>query len=350
MTTRTFTTQRLRTRLASLAAMGDNGFDVVGIGNALVDVLAHHDEAFLQRHGMTKGGMTLIETTEAEVLYGALGGGEETSGGSAANTIAGVASFGGRAAFMGRIYDDELGAVFGHDLRANGVHYGTKPALDGPPTGRCLIVVTPDAQRTMHTYLGASALFGPADVDAELVRRSKVTFLEGYLFDRPDSKQAYWVASEIASSAARKVALTLSDPFCVERHRDDWLPLVRDRVDILFANEIEAMTLWGCDDVPTAVERARREVEIGCITRSEKGSIVVAGDETYEIAAERVEHLVDTTGAGDLYAAGFLYGFTQARPLPECGGLGSIAAAAVLGHDGARPGVSLAQLLELHDG
>lgn len=325
------------------------GFDVVGIGNALVDVLAHHDEAFLERHEMSKGAMTLIETTEAETLYAALGAGEEASGGSAANTIAGVASFGGRAAFMGRVHDDDLGTVFAHDLRISGVHYEGKPASDGPPTGRCLIVVTPDAQRTMHTYLGASALFSPDDIDAELVRSAQVTFLEGYLFDRPDSKEAYWAASGIASEAGRKVALTLSDPFCVERHRDDWLQLVRARVDILFANEVEAMMLWRCDDVHTAVEQARREVAVGCITRSEKGSIVVAGDETHEVPAEPVEHLVDTTGAGDLYAAGFLYGFTHGRRLPECGRLGSIAAAAVLGHDGARPGVSLAQLLQLLD-
>jgi sugar/nucleoside kinase (ribokinase family) len=329
--------------------MADNGFDVVGIGNALVDVLAHHDEPFLERYGMTKGTMTLIDTDEAQAFYTALGGGEETSGGSAANTIAGVASFGGRAAFLGRVHDDDLGAVFGHDLRANGVHFATKPAADGPPTGRCLIVVTPDAQRTMNTYLGASAHFGPDDVDPDLVRNAKVTYLEGYLFDRPDSKEAYWTASKVASEAGRKIALTLSDVFCVERHRDDWLPLVHDRVDILFANELEAMALWECDDVETAVEHAREQVEIGCITRSEKGSIVVSGDATYQIPPESIDHVVDTTGAGDLYAAGFLHGFTQGRPLPECGRLGSIAAAAVLGHDGARPGVSLAQLVDLLD-
>lgn len=326
-----------------------HAFDVVGIGNALVDVLAHHDDEFVTRNGLTKGTMMLIETDDAESLYDQLGEGTEMSGGSAANTIAGIASFGGRAAFMGRVHDDELGTVFAHDLRANGVTFASKAAPDGPPTGRCLIVVTPDAERTMATYLGASALFGPGDVDAELVRSAQVTYLEGYLFDRPECKEAYWAASEIASGAGRQVALTLSDLFCVERHRDDWLPLVRDRVDILFANELEALALWGCDTVEEAVEQARAQVGIGCITRSEKGSIVVRGDETYEVPPEPVEHLVDTTGAGDLYAAGFLYGYTQGRPLPECGRLGSVAAAAVLGHDGARPGVSLAQLLDILD-
>lgn len=327
----------------------DDAHDVVGIGNALVDVLAHQDDGFVDRNGMTKGTMRLVEADEAQSLYAQMGDATEMSGGSAANTIAGIASFGGRAAFMGRIHDDDLGTVFAHDLRANGVTYLNKPATDGPPTGRCLIVVTPDAERTMTTSLGASAHFGPDDVDAGLVRNAQVTYLEGYLFDRPECKEAYWTASHIASEADRQVALTLSDLFCVERHRDDWLPLVHDRVDILFANEQEALALWQCDTVAEAVELARAQVGIGCITRSEKGSIIVSGDETHEVPAAHVEHLVDTTGAGDLYAAGFLYGYTQGRPLPECGKLGSIAAAAVLGHDGARPGVSLAQLLDLLD-
>lgn len=327
-----------------------HAFDVVGIGNALVDVLAHHDDSFVERHGMTKGSMALIDTARAEELYAAFGPSTEVSGGSCANTIAGVASFGGRAAFLGRVHDDALGTVFAHDIRASGVHFDTKPAVDGPPTGRCLIVVTPDAQRTMNTYLGASAGFEPGDIDPGLISSAKVTYLEGYLFDRPESKDAYWRATEIASGAGREVALTLSDTFCVERHRDDWLPLVRDRVDILFANEAEALALWQCDDIAEAVERTRDQVAIGCITRSEKGSIVVHGDETHEVPAQPVEHLVDTTGAGDLYAAGFLYGYTQGRPLPECGRLGSIAAAAVLGHVGARPELSLSQLVDLlHD-
>lgn len=324
-------------------------FDVVGIGNALVDVLAHHDDEFLARYGMTKSKMELIEAERADELYSALGQSLEMSGGSAANTIAGVASFGGKAAFLGRVHDDSLGEVFAHDLQASGVFFRSKPAVDGPGTGRCMIIVTPDAHRTMNTYLGASSFFCPSDVDEEMVRGAKVTFLEGYLFDRPESKDAYWTATDVAHKAGRQVALTLSDLFCVERHRDDWSPLVRERVDILFANEHEAMALWKCDDVATAVERARADVGVACITCGPEGSIVVAGDETHEIAAEPVAHLVDTTGAGDLYAAGFLYGFTQGRPLPECGRLGSIAASAVLGHMGARPGLSLAQLVDVLD-
>ncbi len=324
-------------------------FDVVGIGNALVDVLTHQEEDFVVEHGMTKGAMTLIEPELAEEIYSAMGPGLEMSGGSAANTIAGVASFGGQAAYMGRVHDDTLGSVFAHDLQSIGVHFGSKPQADGPPTGRCMIVVTPDAERTMNTCLGASSLFCPEDVDADLIRSAKVTYLEGYLFDRPESKDAYWTASEYASAAGNSVALTLSDLFCVERHRDDWLTLVHDRVDIIFANESEALALWGCDDVATAVERARSDVAIACITLGEKGSLVVNGDDVHEVPAHPVEHLVDTTGAGDLYAAGFLYGYTQDRSLPDCGRLGSVAAAAVLGHYGARPGLSLAQFVELLD-
>src|SRR5690606_12972770 len=293
---------------------------------------------------LVKSAMTLVDADRAEELYAAMGPGIEMSGGSAANTVAGVASFGGRAAYMGRVLDDQLGAVFAHDMRAQGVVFENKPATDGPATGRCLIVVTPDAHRTMNTCLGASAFFGPDDVDPDLVRRAAVTFLEGYLFDRPESKEAYWVASEHAKQAGRKVSLTLSDLFCVERHREDFLPLVRERVDILFANEAEACALWGCDEVGAAVERARAEVSVACITMSEKGSVVVSGPDTWEIPAEPTE-VVDTTGAGDLYAAGFLYGYTQGRPLDRCGELGALAAAEVISHVGARPDVPLSTLL-----
>jgi sugar/nucleoside kinase (ribokinase family) len=322
----------------------DATLDVVGIGNALVDVLSHETDQFVADHGLVKSAMTLIEPERSEELYAAMGPGIEMSGGSAANTIAGVASFGGRSAYLGRVYDDQLGAVFAHDLRAQGVTFNNKPAVEGPATGRCLIVVTPDAHRTMNTCLGASAFFGPTDVDADLVRSGKVTFLEGYLFDRPESKEAYWVASAHAREAGRKVALTLSDLFCVERHHDDFLPLVRERVDILFANEAEACALWGCDEVGAAVERARAEVAVACITMSEKGSVVVAGPETHEVPAHSVK-VVDTTGAGDLYASGFLYGYTTGRPLAECGDLGSRAAAEVISHIGARPDVPLSTLL-----
>jgi sugar/nucleoside kinase (ribokinase family) len=322
----------------------DANLDVVGIGNALVDVLSHETDAFIAEHGLVKNAMTLIETDRAEELYAAMGPGIEMSGGSAANTIAGVASFGGRSAYLGRVFDDQLGQVFAHDLRAQGVTFENKAATDGPPTGRCLIVVTPDAHRTMNTYLGSSAFFSPGDVDPDLVRSAQVTFLEGYLFDRPESMEAYWVASGHARDAGRRVALTLSDLFCVERHHDAFVPLVRDRVDILFANETEACALWGCDEVGAAVERARAEVGIAAITMGAKGSVVVAGAETHEVAAEPVE-VVDTTGAGDLYAAGFLYGLTAGRPLPECGRLGSLAAAEVIGHIGARPEIDLSSLV-----
>jgi sugar/nucleoside kinase (ribokinase family) len=322
----------------------DATLDVVGIGNALVDVLSHETDGFIDAHGLVKNAMTLVETERAEELYAAMGPGIEMSGGSAANTVAGIASFGGAAAYMGRIFDDQLGAVFAHDLRAQSVTFHNKPATDGPPTGRCLIVVTPDAHRTMNTYLGASAFFGPSDIDADLVRSSQVTFLEGYLFDRPESKEAYWTASGLARDAGRQVALTLSDLFCVERHHDDFLPLVRERVDILFANEAEACALWGCDEVGAAVERARAEVAVAAITIGAKGSVVVAGAETYEVPAHPVE-VVDTTGAGDLYASGFLYGLTHGRPLPECGELGSLAASEVISHIGARPEVPLSTLV-----
>jgi sugar/nucleoside kinase (ribokinase family) len=319
--------------------------DVVGIGNALVDVISHETDEFIAAHGLVKSAMTLIETERAEELYAAMGVAIEMSGGSVANTVAGVASFGARAAYLGRVYDDQLGAVFAHDMRSQGVHFANPPVHDGPPTGRSLIVVTPDAHRTMNTYLGASAFFCPDDVDADIIRSAQVTILEGYLFDRPESQDAYWTASKYATDAGRKVALTLSDLFCVERHRDGFLPLVRERVDILFANEAEACALWGCDEVGAAVERARAEVAVACITLSEKGSVVVAGAETHEIPAHPVT-VVDTTGAGDLYASGFLYGYTSGMPLPRCGELGSLAAAEVISHIGARPEVSLSSLLD----
>jgi len=319
--------------------------DVVGIGNALVDVLSHEDDGFIAEHDLVRGAMTLIDADRAEQLYAAMGPGTEMSGGSAANTIAGVASFGGNAGYLGRVADDQLGTVFGHDLRAQGVTYTVKPATDGEPTGRCLIVVSSDGQRTMNTFLGSSAFFCPDDVDVELVGRAQVTFLEGYLFDRPDSMEAYWHASKVATDAGRKVSLTLSDLFCVERHHDEFLPLVRERVDILFANESEAEALWQVDDVEHAIERARAEVGITCITRSEKGSLVIAGDETHEVPAFPTT-VVDTTGAGDLYAAGFLYGYTAGMPLLDCGKLGSVAASEVISHTGARPAVPLSSLVE----
>jgi sugar/nucleoside kinase (ribokinase family) len=319
-------------------------YDVVGIGNALVDVLTHESEEFIERHGLVKGSMTLIDTDRAEQLYDAMGSGIEVSGGSAANTVSGVASFGGRAAYIGRVFDDQLGAVFAHDLRATGVTFRSHPATEGPPTGRCLIVVTPDAQRTMNTYLGSSEYFGPEHVDGDLIADAQVTFLEGYLFDRPEAKEAYWKASRIAHDAGRRVALTLSDTFCVERHKAEWRDLVADQVDVLFANEHEALALYDVDTFEDALAAARADVEVTIITRGPAGSVVACGDDVEEIDPHPVE-VVDTTGAGDLYAAGFLFGFTHGRSMAECGQLGSVAASAVLGHTGARPGVSLGQLV-----
>lgn len=325
-------------------------FDVLGIGNALVDVLSHESEDFIATHDLTKGAMTLIEDERVEELYAAMSQRTEMSGGSAGNTLVGVASFGGRAAYMGRVHDDELGAVFAHDMASLGVDFSSPRASDGPATGRCLITVTPDAQRTMNTYLGASSLLGPDHLDLDLVRASSVTFLEGYLFDREEAKAAYRAATEAAHEADREVALTLSDGFCVDRHRDDFVALIDEGVDILFANADEITRLYQVDEVDDAVAKVRGRCRIACITLGRKGSLVVAGDETHEIPAHEVPTRVDTTGAGDLYAAGFLYGYTQEMDLDSCGRLGSIAAAAVIGHTGARPGLSLAQLVHLLDG
>jgi sugar/nucleoside kinase (ribokinase family) len=274
----------------------------------------------------------------------------EMSGGSAANTVAGVTSFGGRSAYIGRVRDDVLGAVFAHDLKSLDVTFTSPRASDGPSTGRCMIVVTADAQRTMNTYLGASSLLCPDHLDLDLIRASTVTYLEGYLYDRPEAKAAYRVATETAHAAGRKVSLTLSDSFCVDRHREDFLRLVADGVDILFANEAEITALYEVDSFEAAEEKVRGHCEIACLTRGPKGSVVVTADDEHEIAAHPVEHVVDTTGAGDLYAAGFLYGYTQGMSYDEAGRLGSIAASAVIGHTGARPGLSLAQLIDSLDG
>lgn len=321
--------------------------DVVGIGNALVDVLSHEDDAFIAAHALERGAMTLIDTERAEALYAAMGSGIEVSGGSAANTIAGVASFGGTAAYIGRVFADQLGAVFAHDLRSTGVAFSCPPATDGPPTGRCLIIVTPDAQRTMNTYLGSSECFGPDDLDDDLIASAKVTYLEGYLFDRDDAKEAYWRASRLAHQAGRRVGLTLSDTFCVERHRKEWRELVADQVDILFANEHEVMALYEVDDLGEAIRAVQREVEITAITCGARGSRIVTAGEVLHVDAHPVDKVLDTTGAGDLYAAGFLFGLTGDRPLADCGRLGSIAASAVLGHTGARPSIALAELAEV---
>ena len=311
--------------------------DVVGLGNAIVDVIAHAEEAFLAAEGMAKGGMTLIEADRAESLYARMGPAVEMSGGSAANTMAGIASLDGRAAFIGKVKDDQLGAIFAHDIRSAGVAFRTRPARGGAPTARCLIFVTPDAQRTMNTYLGASVELGPEDVDEALIAAAQVTYLEGYLWDRPRAKDAFRKAARIAHGAGRKVALTLSDPFCVERHRAEFQELVRGPVDILFANEAEIRALWQVRDFDAALSATRGLVQIAALTRSEKGSVVLSNGKTESVPAEPVQRVVDTTGAGDLFAAGFLHGLTQGRPPAEAARIGAIAAAEVIAHVGARP-------------
>jgi sugar/nucleoside kinase (ribokinase family) len=318
--------------------------DVVGIGNALVDVLSRESEAFVKAQRLVKGAMQLVDEARASELYAAMGPAVEVSGGSAANTIVGVASFGGRAHYVGKVRDDQLGEVFQHDLRSVGVGYSTSAATSGPATGRCLIVVTPDAQRTLTTYLGASVQLGPADVDKGVIERAAILYLEGYLFDPPEAQRAFHAAAGVAHAAGRKVALTLSDPFCVDRHRAAFRDLVERHVDILFANEAEIRALYETADFEAALQQVRRHCAVAALTRSERGSVVLAGDDVHVIDADPVAAVVDTTGAGDLYAAGFMFGLSRGRSLATCGRLGSLAAAEVISHVGARPQTPLAQL------
>jgi sugar/nucleoside kinase (ribokinase family) len=288
--------------------------------------------------------MQLVDEAQARQLYAAMGPAVEVSGGSAANTIVGVASFGGRAHYIGKVRDDQLGEVFRHDLRAVGVGYSTPAATSGPSTGRCLIVVTPDAQRTLTTYLGASSRLGPVDVDPDLIARAGIVYLEGYLFDPPEAQRAFRVAAELAHAAGRRVALTLSDPFCVGRHRAAFLELVEHHVDILFANEAEIRALYTASDFDAALQQVRRHCAVAALTRSERGSVIVAGDEVHVIDAHPVRSVVDTTGAGDLYAAGFMVGLSRGLDLARCGRLGSLAAAEIISHVGARPQTPLVEL------
>ncbi len=324
--------------------MTDTRYDVLAIGNALVDVIVHADDALLQAHGMAKGAMTLIDEERAHALYGLMPPAVEISGGSAGNTIAGVASLGGRAAYIGKVSDDQLGEVFRHDIRAAGVTYDVAPAAGGSSTGRCLIFVTPDAQRTMNTYLGASSTLGPGDVDEALVALARITYLEGYLWDPPSAKEAFLKAARIAHEAGRKVALTLSDAFCVDRYRESFLDLVEHHVDVLFANEAEILSLYQVSSFDDALQRVRGHCEIAALTRSAKGSVIAGGDEVHVIDAAPAR-VIDTTGAGDAYAAGFLFGLTSGRDLAACGRIGAIAAAEVINHVGARPETRLAVLV-----
>ncbi len=320
--------------------------DVAGIGNAIVDVIAHADDGFLAANGITKGGMTLIDMDGAVQLYNKLPPGIEASGGSAANTIAGVAALGGQAAFIGKVKADQLGEVFAHDLRALGVRYDTATAADGPATGRCLIVVTPDAQRSMSTYLGAGQELGPDDVDASIIQAASVSYLEGYLWDPPQAKAAFRKAMDIASKANRKVAMSLSDAFCVDRYRGEFRDLVETKIDILFANEAEIISLYQSASFDDALQAVRGKCAIAVLTRSEKGCVVVAGNEVHVIEAARAERVVDTTGAGDLFAAGFLYGLTRGRGIADCARIGALAAAEVISHLGPRPEADLKALLK----
>ena len=316
--------------------MSQPRFHILGIGNAIVDVVSPVDESFLSRHDMHKGAMALIDSVTADKLYAAMPPAAETSGGSAANTCAVAAMMGAKVAYLGKVADDQLGRVFRHDIGAVGVHFPTAPLHGGAPTARCLIMVTPDGQRTMNTYLGACVTLGTADVDAALVADAAVTYLEGYLFDPPEAQAAFRKAAEAAHAAGRQVALSLSDAFCVHRHRAAFRELVEGHVDILFANETEITALYETNTFAEAAAWARRDVALAALTRSEAGSVIIQGAETVDVAAVPAE-VIDTTGAGDAYAAGFLAGLTAGKSLAECGHLGSVAAAEVISHYGARP-------------
>jgi sugar/nucleoside kinase (ribokinase family) len=320
-------------------------YDVLGIGNAIVDVIARAEEDFLLEQGMRKGAMALIDEARAESIYDAMGPAVEVSGGSAANTIVGVASLGGRGAFVGKVKDDILGRAFSHDIRAAGVTFGTPSASAGPSTGRCYVLVTPDGERTMNTYLGAAQDLHPADIDADAIAASAITYLEGYLWDPKNAKDAFLKAAKIAHEAERTVALSLSDAFCVDRWRDEFLQLMRSRtVDLIFANEGELQSLYQTGDFEAAVKALRADIDVAVVTRSEKGCLVIGPDGTEAVSAFPVERVVDTTGAGDLFAAGFLCGLARGADDRTCGRLGAMAAAEVIQHLGARPEASLKDL------
>ncbi|MDB5570879.1 MAG: carbohydrate kinase [Hyphomicrobiales bacterium] len=320
-------------------------FDVLGLGNAIVDVIALADDDLLARENLQKGGMMLVDESRSGQLYAAMGPATIISGGSAANTIVGAASFGARTAFIGKVRSDDAGKAFTHDIRSIGVHFDTAPAQDGPATARCLVLVTPDGERTMSTYLGACQNLGPEDVDPETVRSSALVYLEGYLWDPPAAKQAFLKAADIAHAAGRQVALTLSDSFCVDRYRGEFLDLIRNKtVDIVFANQHELKSLYETSDLDTAFSALRQEAVLGVVTCSEKGSVVVTRESTKAVPAFPIEALVDTTGAGDLFAAGFLAGLARNADHATCARLGALAAAEVIQHVGARPMRNLAAL------
>jgi sugar/nucleoside kinase (ribokinase family) len=324
--------------------MADAQYDVIGIGNAIVDIIGRCEDGYLAEVGVSKGSMRLVDADEIKKIYSGLGPAIEASGGSAANTIAGVASFGGKAAFIGTISKDDFGDIFSHDIRSIGVTFNARPVEGETPTSRSLILVTPDGERTMNTYLGISTHFGKEQLDLDLIRAASILYLEGYLFDEEQAKQAFREALKTAKDAGRKTALTLSDGFCVDRHRDEFLSLIRSGIDILFANESEIKSLYQTDDFEAAAEKARKDIRLAVLTRSAKGSEIHFAGETIKIAAFPVEKVVDTTGAGDLYAAGFLYGYSKGLELETAGKLASMAAAEIISHTGARPALSLHDL------
>ncbi len=319
-------------------------FDVTGIGNAIVDIIGQCDDAYLAKIGADKGSMRLVDASAIAKIYSGMGPAIEMSGGSAANTIAGVASFGGKAGFIGKVANDEFGRIFSHDIRSIGVNFASEPVAGSQPTSRSLILVTPDGERTMNTYLGISTDLDHGQIDGDLIADSAILYLEGYLFDRDDAKAAFRAALAQAKRAGRKVALTLSDGFCVDRHRAEFLDLIQSGVDILFANEKEITSLYETSNFEDAANRASRDTKLAVLTRSAKGSIILNEGTTTKIDAVRIDEVVDTTGAGDLYAAGFLYGYSQGYSLETCGKLASLAAAEVISHVGARPQAQLAQL------
>ena len=319
--------------------------DILAIGNAIVDLIAVADDDFLLRHKVHKGAMTLIDEARAEKIYAAMGPVTMASGGSAANTVVGAAALGAKTAFIGKVRDDELGRGFTHDIRAMGAHFTTAPAVEGPGTARCFVLVTPDGQRTMNTYLGACQALGVADVDESAVKGASLVYLEGYLWDPPEAKKAFRKAADIAHAAGRRVALTLSDSFCVDRYRDEFLQLIRSKtVDIVFANESELHALYQTADFETAVNLMREDATLAAVTRSEKGVLILTREESHAIPAFPVDRIVDTTGAGDLFAAGFLAGLAKDAPLAHCARLGAMAAAEIIQHIGARPETNLAAM------
>jgi len=328
--------------------MSASRFDVLAIGNAIVDVLARVENDFIERHKLAKGMMRLIDEATAEELFADMGPATVISGGSAGNTAAGIASFGGRSAYFGKVKQDQMGELFTHDMRAQGVFFDSARAIDGPATARSFILVTPDGERTMNTYLGACVNLTTADIVPEIVKSAEITYMEGYLWDRPEAKQAFVRAAEIARAAGRRTSITLSDSFCVDRHRDSFLDLIRNQIDIVFANEAEITALYQTDDFGKALERAAKDCEVAVLTRSEKGCVVVSGEERHTVPAHPIKRLVDATGAGDLFASGFLYGLTHGKPLDHCARLGGLAAAEVISHIGARPEVNLAEHARKH--